>query len=431
VDVQPGPFIRLFDLPPAPADDELAQAIGIAFGPMQSSSGQGGNPAISAGFTYLGQFIDHDLSFDPETSLDPGKNTGIPRNFRTAAFDLDSIYGLGPDVMPYLYDPHDPRKFVLGGSGDDLPRLGDVAVISDPRNDENIIVSQLATAFLNFHNVVIERENKSFEETQLLVRQHYQWIVLQEYLPRIVGSPVDQVVEDTMERGYPDRPSIPLEFSLAAFRFGHSQIRERYDINSRPEAKARLILPDLVGHRRLTAIDHVDWSFFFPMETENQPQPSMPIQPFISGPMLNMPPEILGPTTSEAELSVAYRDIRRGQILGLPEPEALAEKLKLTGSKMISRRLIWDQVRERLKRAGATFDPGDRPVPLWLYILFEAQELAQGEHLGPMAARIVSDVFVSLLLADPQSVLSVPNWKPTLGTNGSFGIADLLRMSAR
>jgi Animal haem peroxidase len=430
MDKQPGPFIRLFDLRAAPDDDELARQIGRPFGPMYGS-GEGGNPKITAGFTYLGQFIDHDLAFHPTMSLSRRANRAPVRNFRTAAFDLDSIYGLGPNVNSHFYDPNDPRKFVVGGNNDDLPRLGNIAVVNDPRNDENRIVSQLTVAFLKFHNRVVTDLNKSFEETQQLVRQHYQWIVWNEYLPTIAGKPSDEILGDAQRRGYFDRPLIPLEFSVAAFRFGHSQIRGRYDINSDVQGKGRLILPDLVGHRPPGPFDHVDWSFFFHIGTENQPQPSLPIQPFISGPLLNMPRGIVGPTTSDVELSLAYRDIRRGQVLGLPEPEAVAEKLNLTGTQFVPRRVIWDQVRERLKRAGSTYDPGDRPVPLWLYILFEAQELAHSEHLGPMAARIVSDVFVSLMLADPQSVLSIPNWKPTLGTNGSFGIADLLRMSAR
>src|SRR5262249_20246921 len=112
MDTQPGPFIRLFDLPAAPDDDELAQEIGKPFGPMYGG-GVGGNPAMSAGFTYLGQFIDHDLDFDSRTSLSRQADGVLPHNFRTAAFDLDSLYGLGPKVNSYFYDEKDPRKFVI------------------------------------------------------------------------------------------------------------------------------------------------------------------------------------------------------------------------------------------------------------------------------------------------------------------------------
>jgi hypothetical protein len=425
----PSPFIHLFPEHVAPDDDQLAQQIGAPFGPMYSS-GQGANPRITAGFTYLGQFIDHDLSFDPTTSLDPRDNASPPMNFRTAAFDLDSLYGFGPNVNSYLYVPTDPRRFVVGGQYDDLPRLDNgMAVVGDPRSDENVILSQLVTAFLNFHNEVVDREDRSFEEAQRLVRQHYQWIVLHEYLPLIVGRSLEEILKETEGHGYPDKPLIPLEFTVAAFRFGHSQVRERYDINSNVQGKGRLVLPDLAGHKKLGRFDHVDWSFFFDLGKESQPQPSLPIQPFISPPMLNMPPEILGPIKSNFDVSVAYRDIRRGQLRKLPDPHDVADKMKLAKDQVVSRDLIWDKMKEQLTRSGSSYDPSGKPVPMWLYILFEAQELANAEHLGPMAARIVSAVFIGLLKADPESILSVPGWKPTLGTDGKFSIVDLLKMA--
>jgi hypothetical protein len=430
MDIQPGPFFHLFDLEPAPDDDQLAQEVGRPFGPMHAS-GQGANPRIPAGYTYLGQLIDHDLAFDPTMTLSPRGNAHPPRNFRTAAFDLDSVYGLGPNVSHYLYDPKNPRKLALGGNRNDVPRLGNVAVIGDPRNDENIIVSQLLTALLNFHNEVVDRENTSFEETRRMVRQHYQWIVLNDYLPRIVGRPLEAIQKEAESRGYPDNPLIPLEFSVAAFRFGHSQVRKRYDINSNVQGKARLILPDLAGHKQLEPVDHIEWSFFFELDRTNPPQPSLPIQPFIAPPMMNMPHEMLGPIDAEFERSVAYRDIRRGQLLGLPEAHAVAERLRIPKEMLVSKDFIWAAITERLRRAGSKYDPSGKPVPLWLYILFEAQELARGEHLGPVGGRLVSDVFLGLMKADPESVLSIKNWKPTLAGDGKFDIGDLLGFASK
>src|SRR5262245_26252356 len=278
-------FGRLFpNLDAAPDDDKLAQEIGRPFGPMHSS-GQGGNPRLPAGFTYLGQFIDHDLMFDPTLSLEPKDNQEPVRNFRTSAFDLDSVYGLGPSVNPYLYNPRDPRKLLVVHRGHDLPRLdNDIAVIGDPRNDENVIVSQLLTAILNFHNEVVDQENQSFEETRRLVRWHYQWIALNEYLPAITGRSVDDILQNSQPRFWQasEQPFTPFEFSLAAFRFGHGQIRGRYDINSDVQGKGRLILPDLGGRRRLKANDRIEWQFFFDMGTGHPPQPSLPIQPFLA-----------------------------------------------------------------------------------------------------------------------------------------------------
>lgn len=410
-------------------DDELAQEIGRAFGPMHSS-GQGENKTMPAGFTYLGQLIDHDLTFDPSPGLQAPRNPNAVRNFRTAAFDLDSIYGFGPNVSSHLYDPNDPRKLFLGPGRADLPRLqNDIAVIGDPRNDENIIVSQLLTAFINFHNEAVDQTGGTFEEAQQLVRWHYQWIVLHQYLPKVVGDSTQNILRNSSGRWR--QASIPLEFSLAAFRFGHSQIRARYDINSDVQGKARLILPDLAGHRRLRPIDRVEWPFFFDLKNGNRPQPSLPIHPFLSPPCLSMPPGSVGPTNSPVELSLAYRDIRRGQLRELPAAHEAAAKLHIPQRLIVPMESVWARIKARQVRSGSRHDPSGKDVPLWLYILFEAQDFGNSEHLGPLGGRIVSDVCVGLLESAPESFLSQnPNWTPTFGsTPGDFDIADLIRMA--
>src|SRR5262249_50101369 len=149
----------------------------------------------------------------------------------------------GPDVNPYFYDPHDRSSFLLGNpERTDLPRMDDgigTAVIGDPRNDSNVFVSQLHVAFLNFHNYVVAREKEkahagAFERAQRLVRWQYQWIVRHEYLPKIVEPSVIKNVEKEGRRFFHwngPHPFLPVEFSVAAFRFGHSQIRESYQIN--------------------------------------------------------------------------------------------------------------------------------------------------------------------------------------------------------
>src|SRR5207249_2415770 len=123
------------------------------------------NQGISAGHTYLGQFIDHDLTFDPASSLQKADDPDALVDFRTPRFDLDCVYGRGPSDQPYLYEDNGVRMLLgrkLTGNADD-PKARDVprnspeagpkrALIGDPRNDENVIVSQLHAAFLRFHN---------------------------------------------------------------------------------------------------------------------------------------------------------------------------------------------------------------------------------------------------------------------------------------
>ena len=240
------------------------------------------NEAIPSGYTYLGQFIDHDITFDPVSSLQRQNDPDALHNFRTPRFDLDSVYGRGPADQPYMYDESDGlTRFRLGedvgevpgetsGAGPDLPRnlprrSGDVenffgrALIGDPRNDENLLVSQLHCTMLRFHNKVMEAVAQQspltgdnlFKEVQRLVRWHYQWVVVHDYLPRIVGQAVvDDIlrVEELVVGGH-GRPPIallrprfrfyepsydaymPVEFAVAAYRFGHSMIRGRYFFN--------------------------------------------------------------------------------------------------------------------------------------------------------------------------------------------------------
>ncbi len=259
-----GRFGRLFeDLarrdPGAEAVEVLADRMHVARGTDEA------NTRIGAGYTYLGQFVDHDITFDPTSRLERDNDPDALVNFRTPRFDLDSLYGSGPADQPFLYDwtrgPYPGVKLLAGRNppgGElaehDLPRNAQGrATIGDARNDENLIVAQLHLLFLRFHNKVVERTHESqpwltrndlFDEAQRIVRWHYQWIVVHEFLERIVGKPMAQavrpnlvidhgVVRPTTERklfAWSGEPAIPVEFSAAAYRFGHSMVRSGYPV---------------------------------------------------------------------------------------------------------------------------------------------------------------------------------------------------------
>ena len=219
------------------------------------------NTGISAGYTYLGQFIDHDITFDPASSLDKTNDPNALVDYRTPRFDLDSVYGRGPDDQPYLYQD-DGLHFLLGkqltgnpvdGGTHDLPRNGSSgrrrALIGDPRNDENVIVSQLQGIFLRFHNALVDYlsgTDATFGDVQRLVRWHYQWVILHDFLPTIIGPEMlysilphlksgKSITEDRPQlRFYNPRndPFMPVEFSVAAYRFGHSMVRPIYRLNT-------------------------------------------------------------------------------------------------------------------------------------------------------------------------------------------------------
>jgi hypothetical protein len=216
------------------------------------------NPDLTAGMTFFGQFLDHDVTFDPTSSLERQQDPEAVMNFRTPAPELDSVYGSGPGASPHLYDqsvtgkgikllvediPGSAAKSRGGVPQFDVPRNAQgTALLGDPRNDENLIVSQLQLAFLKFHNAVVDHvvattglanPHEVFAEAQRLVRWHYQWIVVHEFLPKTVGQPmVDSILTQGRQfYNWRHTPFIPVEFSVCACRFGHSQVRPSYRAN--------------------------------------------------------------------------------------------------------------------------------------------------------------------------------------------------------
>ncbi|MHC2278872.1 hypothetical protein ACVME8_005483 [Bradyrhizobium diazoefficiens] len=264
------------------ADKMVADFDGPKDGPDAEESG------IPALYTYFGQFIDHDITFDPVSSLTKQQDPDGLVDFRTPALDLDNLYGRGPNDQPYMYDG---IKFRLGekltGAGvpdaSDLPRFKGRALIGDPRNDENSIVSQFQALMLRFHNrMVDDNDSLSFEEVQQRVRFHYQYVVLNDFLPRIVKADVLNALKTA---GQYDRsklahyhwktyPFMPVEFSVAAYRLGHSMIRPGYRLNDAGNMLLQ-IFPDphnpdtnaLTGFRAMGPGRAMDWGRFIDLDT--------------------------------------------------------------------------------------------------------------------------------------------------------------------
>jgi hypothetical protein len=422
------------------------------------------NPVIPAGFTYLGQFIDHDITFDPASSLQRQNDPDALHDFRTPRFDLDSVYGRGPADQPYLYQSDGVRMLlgrdVDGGpggaaNGPDLPRnsLGR-ALTGDPRNDENLIVSQLQSLFLRFHNALAEQVAAAgltgadlFKETQRLVRWHYQWVVVHDFLGRVVdgaggGATLSHSVVDDVLRTdvygtsggdvrrtrarlefYAPKvdPFMPVEFSVAAYRFGHSMVRPSYFINDVVKAarnNARLPifsastgpLDNLNGFRPLPDRWGIQWKYFYDVggAGAEPPQRSYKIDTQLVNPLGALPAAPDMP-------SLALRNLIRGARLALPSGQTVARAMGITP--LTDSQLGIDTVAPDYK--------GDSP--LWHYILKEAEVLAEGHHLGPVGGRIVCETLVGLLAGDPLSYLRVePGWQPELAVNGQFGMAELV-----
>lgn len=416
-----------------PGPVELGRAGGVMDGgaPPPGDTSQD-NPRIRAGYTFLGQFIDHDLTLDATSVLEQQIDPGATHNFRTPALELDSVYGLGPKVQPYLYDRDAPGKLLTSPDGFDLPRNAQgVALIGDPRNDENIIISQLHLLFLKFHNKVFDTatdpsmgRQERFEAAQHLVRWHYQWIVVNEFLTRVTGGRAIRRALETMPFRYARDAYMPVEFSVAAYRFGHSQVRPGYLLSApgvRP-ARAAGLFPadpaappsefDLRGGRPVPEALRVDWAAFFGA----QAQPSKLIDVRISSPLLKLPDTVVDPSTPAPQRSLASRNLQRGIDARLPSGQAVAAQL---GVSRLSDRKVWAGV------AG-----GEGPAPLWFYCLREAEVRTGGLRLAGVGARIVANTFAAILDADKASYIAqAPEWTPSLGRGGKFTVTDLVNFT--
>jgi hypothetical protein len=433
-----GRFGRLFrKLDPAPALppgdlQNLANSMREPDPPSEDFD----NADIPAGYTYFGQFVDHDITFDPASSLQQQNDPDALVNFRTPRFDLDSVYGSGPADEPFQYDETEPDKFLIGESNGqpDLPRNAQgTALIGDPRNDENIIVSGLQLVFLQLHNKLLAEvaadaaipPERRFVETQQRVRWHYQWVVVDDFLRRLVGDALlNQLFHFDATTGKPDfdldhyNPTknafMPVEFSVAAFRFGHSQIRPAYDLND--TAKNRPIFvpgdevgefDDLRGFRPLPANWAIDWPLFFAIDGST-PQPSRRIDARLTGGLFDLPG-----VPGDQPQSLAERNLLRGESFGLPSGQDVAKHLGLL---------------EPLK--GEQLEAPE-PTPLWFYILKES-ELDGGTRLGPVGARIVAEVLLGLLQLDPKAWVNVdPTWRPTIPAANppTFTLSDLVKFA--
>lgn len=437
--VRGGRYARLLpDLPALDVDEDLLHALGGVGGPVDGSQDPGSDDArtVAAGWPFFGQFVAHDLTAD-RSPLAARTDARTLRNLRSPRIDLELLYGGGPVGSPFLYDRDDPAKLLVGvndaGRAADVPRnQQDVAIIGDPRNDVHLFVSQLHVAMLRLHNGLVDRlradgepEPGLFAQAQLAARWHYQWVVLHDFLPRVIG---DELFAELLaggsrwyRRGPADEaePFIPLEFADAAYRYGHAQIRHRYRLNA--DCEPLPLLPDLMGLGRAVPDRYVlDWSGLFDLPGRPAAQRAKRIDGRLVGSLIALPNAVVGEVDVPAYRSLAVRDLQRGQAVGLPSGEAVARLLGLAA-------LAPDDV-----GLGALGWHGE--TPLWYYILKEAETLAGGERLGPVGGRIVGEVLLGVVDADPGSHRSVdPDWRPTLPAvrPGNFTLADLLDFTDR
>lgn len=377
--------------------------------------------SLPAGWPFFGQFIAHDITAD-RSPLGQRTDPIELRNARAPRADLESLYGDGPIGAPYLYQRADPAKLLLGPDDVDVPRNHEgIALMGDPRNDSHLFVSQMHVAFAAFHNRLVDRlrakgtaETELFQAARLATRWHYQWVILREYLPVLIGSDLTSELLDRGPELYrpADNPYMPLEFADAAFRYGHGQIRQRYRVNHRFEPAP--IFPDLMGFGPVAPDRRVDWTLLFDVPGRPAAQRAKRIDGRLASSLINLPFEVSGARSGSELASLANRDLSRGQKVGLPSGEALARRM---GREPID-----------ASQVGLAGRGWEGETPLWLYILMESAALEDGDRLGPIGGRIVGEVLMGIIDADPGSYRSLDrDWTPTLPSRDArFGIVDIL-----
>ena len=380
----------------------------------------------AAGWPVFAQFLAHDLTAD-RSALASRADVGTLRNARVARLDLECVYGLGPAGQPYLVERDDPDRMLIGrndaGAAADLPRNAEgVALIGDPRNDVHLPIAQLHVAFLRAHNRFVDRLREHgagdvFEEARRALRWHLQWIVLHDYLPRLVGDELAARVRDGGRRWFhPDgAPSVPVEFADGAFRYGHSQVRNAYRL--RPAGEPLALFPDLMGFRPVPAERVIDWSQLFDLPGRPPaPQRAKAIDGRLVPALIRLPAQITGEVREAEFRSLAVRDLQRGLATGLPSGEAVAAALGV----------------EPLTRADIDVAGWEWETPLWYYVLKEAELRTGGERLGPVGGTIVAEVLAGIIDHDPTSYRAVdPGWRPTIaGPGADAGLGDLLVFAA-
>jgi hypothetical protein len=454
-------------------------------------------PTIPAGFTYLGQFVDHDLTMD-NTAVSLGENVTVTElvQGRSPALDLDSLYGRGPCHPEDAKFYSDGIRLKMGKTAQtsfpdegtnkdiddfDLPRVGfgsskaerRAALIPDHRNDENLAVAQTHLAFIRFHNAVVKKlEDKGspsatlFQRARRRVVKHYQWMLRTDFLPRIVDP---AIVDDVFINGrkffevspLPGfTPTMPIEFSVAAYRLGHSMIREAYQWNRvfraggpGPIASLDLLFtfsgtsgilspdgdlndPESGSFDRLPTNWIADFRRLYDFSEAGRTDLTVPqnefnitkkIDSLLVDPLKQLPLGSFGgrgTTPPPPQLNLAFRNLTRANMVKLASGQQMAQMM---GVKPLTSAQIIDGAGGALLTSLSKSQQNEvaANTPLWFYILREA-ELNNGRLTG-VGGRIVTEVFHRAMEGSRISILRDPFWRPSLGPNANtFRMVDLL-----
>ncbi|GAA0373805.1 heme peroxidase family protein [Bowmanella denitrificans] len=471
-----GQFYSLFNLPATRYQKAVLIALGEA---MKQASPSGRQQKVAAGYVYFGQFVDHDITRLKRGS-EPAGDAQLPIDqliqVRTPAMDLDSIYGLG------FADPAIPLnsstgELLLGHAiaddgrllaGADLPRASadKRPLIGDDRNDENLIVAQMHLKFIKLHNRFVQHyrqlEPRStpqhwYDNARQSMVRCYQEAVIYDFMPTLMDARVLHHLLLDKQPGLlnpiaAEEPRIPLEFSAAAYRFGHSMVRFRYTLNSGKAATLQEMFQmtgkgGMLGSPYLPASYLIDWDLFFPPADQTLPRFfnfALAIDPSV---------DVRLSETQDLHVNLAVLNLLRGNELGLPDGQSLVRHLFKQHEQLAERIGLRELTDLELNPAILRDENGQKlgimdavartfpahglthKTPLWYYLLAEADSVGQGVRMGPLGSLIIAEVLLSLCLQSHPSVLleterETFTWLTRSGQfldKAVYRIADLLR----
>lgn len=402
------------------------------------------NPLTLASLYGDGPESDHeeirDL-YNPDATFKLGQTVKLPREF----FEGQKK---DPDSIDHVCGAHDiprglrPAAAASGTARQQTPATVRKPLIADERNDGNLILSQLHLAFMHFHNKAVkalgrpgDKPGKVFAEARQLVTLHYHWLILNDFLPALLSKAVlDKPLSQWRSKlNLPpeQRGSVPMEFTTAAFRFGHSMVGRAYDYNANFGENGRIDntganlqqLFEFTSHggmgnsddQRLQLPSHwvIDWERLTRPFSPGAPPRKVPGQ--AEGIDFDIAPDMLmhaGNADHENHASILFRNLVRGFHRRIPFGQKLAEACGqsplsakeieevLPGSDTLQETSFSD-LRPAARELGILTD-----TPAWLYFLYEAKSIEKGERVGPTASTIIAETIVGLMRHNPGSLLN-------------------------
>lgn len=459
-----GNFSHLFPkLKPLKITEDEAAAIGGPGGVMHDFDGASPDSIVPAGYIFFAQFVDHDITLDASSALRPDPDSPQAKevhkfvenlgNIRSARLDLNCVYGFGPEASPHLYDG---EHLAIAENGIDLARSpGGVALIGDPRNDENIFVGQMQLAFHELHNRIFDERVYQrditdtgwtrFGAAQRETRYHYQFVVLFDFLKRICDAKVFAFAADKICDPKKDFPlcygpdkhgklPMPVEFSTAAYRVGHTMVRDRYALNA--QHREVELFDEAFGTLGFSALPEdlvPDWRFMLELDPCVTPHMSKAFNAVFANELMDLP--VVGSSNAN-DRALAFRNLMRASALGVASGQAIAADLKDKGYPLDVTDLELDKVKDWKRVSAVLHKSGTdlaKETPLFYYLLRESELASGGARYGPLGSALLLEVFGGMLRLCNDTFIepfATGDWRPDpciAGPDADFDKSRLIK----